>query len=232
MTETSLETTQALLDVARAGHPIGSASAAGQLMLALGVETDHVSLTITDPQMTYQDWELGGKMLGLYASAAQWWLGDWMEAGETLFGQEAAQASDTADTRYDLEQRVTGLDPGYLANIRSVCGRVQRAQRRGELSFSHHQEVAPFEPAAQAEWLQKAVENSWNRNQLREAIRASRQIEDGQGGGGGGGGGSTIRERIEQVALDIYRSAEPGDPGFRRIPDELVHRLGAALGEE
>lgn len=230
-TKTITKDQEALLDVARAGHSVGSATAAGQLILALGGETSHTALTLTDPALSFEDWQIIGKQLGLFATATQWWIGDWMDAGETLFGEQAAQATDTVDTKYDLEHRVTGLDAGYLANIRSVCGRVAVAQRRAELSFSHHQEVAPFEPPVQAEWLQKAIDNKWNRNQLREAIRAARQgIEAGDGGGSGSG--STIRERVEQVARDIYHAAEPIKDGYRRVPDELVHRLGAALGEE
>lgn len=232
--KTAPETVEALLEVARAGHSVGSATAAGQLILALGGETSHTTMTLTDPGLTYEDWEIIGRQLGLFATATQWWIGDWMIAGETMFGDLAAQAADVAQTRYTLEHRVTGLDPGYLANIRSVCDRIKAGQRRAELSFSHHQEVAPFEPDEQAEWLKRAVDNGWNRNQLREAIREARAITAGGGGAGGGGAGSsTIKERVEQAALDLYRAAEPADdPGYRRVPDENIHRLGAALGEE
>lgn len=231
---------KALVLAAREGLMPQNAPAATQLMLDLGATTDAVSLEITNPNISYKDWETIGKMCGFVGNAWQWWIGDWLNSGELLFGEQSAQGTDTIDTRFDLALRVTGREAGTLANIRSVCEKVPKDRRRPELTFAHHQEVAPLEPDAQEEWLAKAIEENWNRSQLREAIRASRQpIGEGEGGdggsgsGSGGGGSMTIGERIELAARELARAMQPPlEDGMYRVPEENAVRLLAALGME
>lgn len=228
MTETDEATP--LVVALREGMLPANAPAATQLMLDLGAVTDRVSLELTNPDISYEDWEAVGKMVGLVGNAWQWWTGDWLIAGETLFGEESAQASDNIDSRFDLALQVTGREAGTLSNIRAVCAKVARDRRRAELTFAHHQEVAPLEPADQTKWLKAAIKNKWNRNQLRDAIRGSREPLPGMEGEGGGGGGTTVAERIERAARDLLNTAQPRD-GERVAPEESWVRLEEAFGQ-
>ncbi|MFL5313066.1 MAG: hypothetical protein ACJ79H_21750 [Myxococcales bacterium] len=174
------------------------------------------------------------RRLGNIDRASRWWIGDGMNHGEELFGEEFAQAADDPASRYDMVQRVTGLDPGTLANIRSVCGRVARSRRREELGFWIHAEVAPLEPDEQSKWLQRAIDENLTRDELRRAIREAA----GDGGGAGSAPepppaeGVPISERIEQAARLVWSQAQRAtDKTGYFVPPEPMAQLGSALGE-
>jgi len=48
--------------------------------------------------------------------------------------------------------------------------------RNDKLSWTHHYSVASLPPAEQAEWLNCAAANGWRSGQLKEAIKASKQL--------------------------------------------------------
>lgn len=228
---------KALVVAAREGYLPQTAPTMGQLMLDLGALTDPVSLTFDDPGLTYEDWELVGRMTGAIGNAYQWWIGDWLRAGETLFGEQAAQASDTTDTRFDLALRVTGREASTLASIRSVAERVPRERRRGELSFAHHQEVAGLPPEEQIMWLERALQAQprWTRTQLREAMRAERARVEGQQttlSSPAAERRTTVYQRVEGAAQELLRLAQPLADGRRAAPEEAWVKLAEAFGEQ
>lgn len=90
---------------------------------------------------------------------SRWWLADCLNHGDH-YGDEWVQWLDTL-----------GLEFSYLRNLAWIGRRVAPAQRRAELSFTHHQEVAPFKPEEQEMWLQRAIDNGWTKAQLRRQIR-------------------------------------------------------------
>jgi len=120
-----------------------------------------------DPAMPYPAWAKVGPAIGAeyLIGRPRWWLGDWVNFGETVYGEKYAQA---------LED--TGMEYKSLANCARVSKRVAPATRRGlPLSWSHHEEVAVFEDApTQTIWLRRAEAKGWNSKQLREAIREDR----------------------------------------------------------
>ena len=112
---------------------------------------------ITD--LEYDEWEFLKVYFLFWAGAIGFILGDWLNYGEHAFGEKYAQALDETERDY-----------GTLRNYAFVCARIERGRRRGELSFSHHQEVAGLEPHVQDELLERAVVERWTTRDMRKAV--------------------------------------------------------------
>lgn len=213
---------------------------------------DEVSLTLTDPTMVYDRWEDLGRFLGNIDRRSRWWVGDWMNFGEAVYGEQAAQGVDvTTKDRYNEAERVTGLDRQTLMNIRSVCGRVPKERRRKELGFWIHAEVAALEPDEQIWWLQHAITEGLSRQKLRQAIRASKGLPAPEqtpepeaadpelAEGDGGDAGENVPEsdyfrhveHVAAVAQNIVQSWQPTSDGSYLVPADVAEQLVAALGE-
>lgn len=115
---------------------------------------------IFDPQMSYEDWEKTGQTLRLGRETLKFVLGDWINFGEANYGERYAQAIDATDFDYD-----------YLRNIAYVCRRVELSLRRDNLTFGHHQVVAPLDSEEQEYYLAMAEEEGLTRKELRERIQ-------------------------------------------------------------
>jgi len=115
----------------------------------------------------YEEWEAIGQRLQQMNGAMKWWLGDWLLYGEQRYGQMYAQAL--------LE---TGLAYQTLANIASVCGRIEISRRREKLSFSHHEVVAKLPPDEQSRWLFRTEEEDWTVSQLRAELNPKKVKAD------------------------------------------------------
>lgn len=211
-----------------------------QLLLDLEAEgkADDTSLTLTDPDMEYDTWEALGRFLGSVDKRARWYIGDWINFGEALFGHEAAQGIEaTTKERYSEVERVTGLDHQTLLNIASVCSRVKKAVRRRELGFWIHQEVAALEPDEQASWLQRAIDEGWTTRELRQMIREANKPPDD---GDGTPPRASRREAAESLTERLLAAAEMVDEQAQSagagsgwlVPDEPMAQLRAALGKE
>jgi N6-adenosine-specific RNA methylase IME4 len=111
--------------------------------------------------LDFERWQEVGATLGRIGRACQWWIGDWLNYGERTYGETYAQAIDA-----------TGYEYGSVANMAYVAGRIELSRRRESLSWSHHQEVAPLEPAEQDKWLDRAAVENLNRNELRRVVKA------------------------------------------------------------
>ncbi len=188
---------------------------------------------------SYETWESLVRGAVWVGEAWQWWLGDLLNIGESLFGEEFAQVADPPESKYDLVHRVTGLDPGHLRNIASLSGRVPRDNRRTPpLAWSTHMPVAPLDPADQVEWLQRAIDNNWTREALRVAIRdavrpeADVEIEGDQVVEETDETTLSRADQIEAAAHRVYHQAQPTSDGAYLVPPEPFAQLRAALGEE
>jgi len=110
--------------------------------------------------MDYELWEEIGNTFQLWQGGVNWWVGDWLNEGEKLYGEKYAQAIET-----------TGKSYQDLANCKWVADKVEFSTRVENLSWSHHREVAPLEPEEQADMLGWAVDNNASVHELKQEHR-------------------------------------------------------------
>lgn len=115
---------------------------------------------------SYDSWEQVGLALRQVHKAVHWWIGDWLNYGERAYSEMYSQVLDE-----------TGFDYQTLRDDKWVAGRIELSDRSDNLSWGHHREVAPFEPEEQSLWLNRAEENNWTRQELHQAIRASKKTD-------------------------------------------------------
>lgn len=111
---------------------------------------------------SFEEWERCGALLRRMEGAVNWWVGDWINFGETAYGEKYAQALEA-----------TGMEYGTLRNVAYVAANVSR--RRDSLPWSHHAEVAALPPEEQETWLEKASTESLTRADLRHRIKVARR---------------------------------------------------------
>jgi hypothetical protein len=113
--------------------------------------------------LDHSDWLSAGRRLGAIGRCSQWWIGDWVRYGTARWGEKYAEAA-----------RVTGYDVASLRNMAWVASRFDLSLRNDKLTWSHHVLLAPLEPEAQREWLQRASEERLSVADLRLELRALR----------------------------------------------------------
>jgi hypothetical protein len=118
------------------------------------------------PGTTFERWVEIGSMLGRISRAMPWLIGDWIEYGESRYGEKYAQALDA-----------TGLDYSTLSNYAYVCRRIEPSRRREHLSFSVHAEVASLPPDEQDRWLDRAEQEGLRTRDVRASLQAIRGPE-------------------------------------------------------
>ena len=105
-----------------------------------------------------------GDFLKRLDGAIQFWVGDWYlraYADARFFGGTAYSASLIFPKR-------------YVQNIAYVCKRIESSRRREDVSFSHHQVVAPLKPKEQDFWLEKAAKEDISVMKLRRDIKRAK----------------------------------------------------------
>jgi N6-adenosine-specific RNA methylase IME4 len=127
---------------------------------------------VEDGSPTFEQWQECLRWVEYAGGACQWWLGDALNAGEQRYGEMYSQALEA-----------TGVEYQTARDAKWVSGRIELSRRRDNLSWSHHREVSPLEPADQDKLLEKAEAEGWSRQDLRKAVRdfknASRVREAG-----------------------------------------------------
>ena len=112
-------------------------------------------------EMSFEQWQNLGATLQQIDASLPWWIGDWLNYGEWAWGEAYAQAVE-----------ITGMSVDRLNNYKWIANKIDVAQRREDLSWSHHRAVAAFDPELQADWLERAIENGWSVNELWREIHA------------------------------------------------------------
>lgn len=123
------------------------------------------SLTLP-PGVSFDRLEALITMVGQVHRQSAWVLGDALNYAELSYGEMYAQA-----------HVWTGLAEQTLMNYASVCGRVPKSRRRGELPFSVHAELASLPAKEQKEWLEKASKGGWTRSVLRVELAPVRALQ-------------------------------------------------------
>lgn len=113
--------------------------------------------------MTYDEWEALGKRLKFVESAVGWWVGDWVNYGEKVYGEMYAQALDATDyTR------------GTLMVYASVARSVKTLNRFKELGIKHHMLVAPLDDEQQRRYLSLAVKEELSVSKLAQRMETDK----------------------------------------------------------
>jgi len=110
------------------------------------------------------EWSAVGRRFGEIGRCSQWWLGDWINYGNTKFGE-----------RYSRAMKLTGYDVQSLMNMVYVASRFEISRRRENLSWSHHATVAPLGAAEQEYWLNRAIAEKLSVADLRVELRGARR---------------------------------------------------------
>jgi hypothetical protein len=109
------------------------------------------------------EWITQGRRLGTIGRGVAWWIGDWLNYGNTRFGQKYSRAA-----------KITGYDVQSLMNMSYVASRFDCSRRREKLSWSHHAEVAGLAIEDQEMWLDNAEQKRMSVRGLREVVRTWR----------------------------------------------------------
>ena len=123
--------------------------------------TDNALRLINPASLTWEDYEGLGDFLGALGRAYPFWVGDFLNIGEDVFGERFAQ----------IEVNLPH-SPQTLANYKSVSKQIPPSRRRKGLSYSTHAEVAYLLPAERDALLAQAAKEGWKREEMREARRA------------------------------------------------------------
>ncbi|MQA95190.1 MAG: LmbU [Streptosporangiales bacterium] len=113
--------------------------------------------------LTFEGWERAGEQISRIVSSSAWCLGDWIIVGQSRFSD-----------RYKQVIEAVGLDYQTVRNYAWVARRFELSRRRDTLSFQHHAEVAALPASEQDDWLDRAEDQGWSRNRLRQELRNSR----------------------------------------------------------
>lgn len=130
------------------------------------VLVDRTSLQMSD-KLSFPEWVQLGRSLTEVGDSMAWWVGDWIEQGTVVYGG-----------KYEAALEVMPLEQATLRVYALVARRfAESSRRREDLSFTHHQYVAALEPAVADEWLARAASAEWSAHELREQLRAARNVE-------------------------------------------------------
>jgi hypothetical protein len=99
-----------------------------------------------------------------------WWIGDWLRYGNLQWGERYARAS-----------RIIGYDPQTLMNMAYVASSYPPHERRPNLSWSHHAELAVLEASERRHWMDIAEEQRMSVRCLRQELRRARQNREQAG---------------------------------------------------
>jgi len=104
-----------------------------------------------------------GETLIRIDSAIQWWIGDWLNAGERNYGEMYTQALDETEYSYST-----------LRDYKWVATNIELSLRNDNVPFWVHRTIAPLLPEKQAEAIRQAAAEKWT---VREAKSKVRQLQ-------------------------------------------------------
>ena len=126
-----------------------------------------LGLIVLDKSVGFGTWEAYGLGIQRVAGSVQWVIGDWLNFGESRYGEDYAQVLPETQRGYDS-----------LSQCKWVAAAVDASTRVPELSWSHHREVASLSPDEQSHWLAIAIEFDYSVRQLADAIRGAGERND------------------------------------------------------
>ena len=135
------------------------------------------SLAITDPKFTitptglqfhqelsYDEWDDLGKKLAPIGKSIGFIIGDWINFGETTYGDKYKEALAS-----------TGIAYQTLANYSYVARKVEFSLRKENLDWYQHATVAKLKtPEEKQHWLEMAEKHNLSVRRLRKSINFGR----------------------------------------------------------
>jgi hypothetical protein len=109
--------------------------------------------------LTFEQWLAVGKVLVTMGKSALWGLAEWWADGRHRYGERARAAENLP---YSFR---------YLCNLGWVARSVPSSSRNEHLDFTHHMKVAKLGHNEQEYWLNKAAEENWSVETLKQEIR-------------------------------------------------------------
>lgn len=143
-----------------------------------------------DDSLSFQEWERLMNNLLTLDEGQLWWIGDVFAFGEDHFGEEAFQAFRAQPLKFEEKT---------IANRAWVSRNVTKAVRRGDLSWSHHREVAKLPKAQQVKVLKRAADEGISCRDLKPIVQALLPKEEEPGA-------APQRNRVH--AFEIHYSVE------------------------
>jgi hypothetical protein len=128
--------------------------------LALNGALRTTGLYLTDPDLSYEQLEAVGGLLGRMHQSLRFAIGDWLLLMEARFPEKFSQGAE-----------VLGISEDGMREYLRVSEKVPRSVRSELLSWSHHRAVAALEPPEQKQWLDQAVTERLSHHQLRDRLR-------------------------------------------------------------
>lgn len=107
--------------------------------------------------LPFEQWCQIGEQLNLFEQGVQWWIGDWINYGETRYGEKYLQAIEETGRSYD-----TLTQYAWVAKTWESCTRVQ-------LSWSHHRLLAGQKD--RDKWTKLSLENKWSVSELSRQLQ-------------------------------------------------------------
>jgi hypothetical protein len=201
-----------------------------------GGSIDQNGLVLGDRTLSFEEWAAMGHGLSRFNRWSRFAVGDWLNWGAEHLDEDMwAQAIEAAPSeRYEVGSRITGLKVETLRNYASLCHRVPVGVRRVELGFSDHEPVAALDAEQQVIWLERMVENSWDRAELRQAIKDAFSAAPVEGGDDEVVvlPPISIHQRKEEILDLIYANAQPTEQGGALISAEVWAQVRAVCGDE
>ena len=166
------------------------------------------------PDFSLTEWQRFGRHLFLISDSSCWWLGDWLVYGQQKY-----------PNRYRKATEETGLDYKTLRNYAWIAKRYPASERHPKVSFQHHAEVASLEPAERTAWLERAAQEGWSRNMLRQQVRHALS--------------APRKENKQQIRLQVQVSSEQegrwataAERHGRNLAEWIILCLDRAASEE
>ncbi len=119
-------------------------------------------------RLTFDEWMGHGETLSAMQNSIPWWVGDWINFGESKFGEGK------------YSQGLTLWDYGYhtLANMAWVASQYP-PETRTSLSWTHHRYAASLEPKERTALLEKAQQEEWTSRQLQVEVAKAKLNDTG-----------------------------------------------------
>ena len=119
-------------------------------------------------RLTFDEWMGHGETLSAMQNSIPWWVGDWINFGESKFGEGK------------YSQGLTLWDYGYhtLANMAWVASQYP-PETRTSLSWTHHRYAASLDMEERTKLLEKAKEEEWTSRQLQVEVAKSKLNDTG-----------------------------------------------------